>query len=489
MIATGHSGTQRAAASRVQSLADSSRGLLIVLASLTGLACAASHAAPHVSYDPSRNCVVVVGYPEEAPATMDTIQQADQRHGWGKVTYDRAADTYTVATALWIGDDRARGTFVQIGDAAHPRVTVVVKGSVWVRPPRESPRRSDGLLSVINRLTLGDPHDDRIRATLKIACDTPGQHGVYVGFRSHDSKTIVHRGALRVYNSTITAATQDRQHAWGGRDYTDEHASPRWSRGGWYASEVRLINATVSWFEGCAVYGIHTGKLGSRERVQAMQPDALNVIGGTTFEHGGAAVRNGSHFLPNCTFRDLDIAVAEGGCLTAKLVDCTFEGNRLNWTLGSVMSGGIVMLDCNVGPQQGPITLKKNRLRPDEAARRNLDVYPSCLVRQSLRVRVVDAAGQPVPGAMIAVSCQADPQQVTRGAMVTDEAGLTPDAGDAGVSVLTLQRRQATDDPDRPSETAYAYEVTVQASGYRSKTVPLPPGRALPKPLMVSMAR
>jgi hypothetical protein len=449
----------------------------------------AAASASGIRYDAERNCICVTGYPEDAPATMDAILAADRKNGWGKVTYDKATDTHTVNAALWIGDDKTDGTFLQLGDTAHPRLTVVVNGTVWVRPPRESAKRSDGLESVINRLTLGSPDGETIRATLKIACQTPGQHGVYVGYRSPDSKTWAHGGSLHVHNSTITALTQDRQHVWGPRDYTDEQASPRWASPGWYASDVRLVNATLSWFEGCPTYGIQTGTRASREPVDTMQPNPRMLVVGTTFEHGGSAVQNGLQYLQNCVFRDLQTAVSEGGSLSAKLVHCTFEGNQSNWTLGSMQSGGIVLDDCLAGNQKTPLTIRKNGVAPEQAIRAGVPLYPACLERRSLQVKVVDAAGQPVPEALVVVSGRADAPAVTRGATLTDQNGLTASGPGADAVVIAVKRHQATDNPAQPKTETFGYEVAVTKPGFQSRTVQLAGGKPIPIPLVIELGR
>jgi hypothetical protein len=445
---------------------------------------------PQITYDASRNCLSVIGFPEEEPATMAAILDADRKHGWGKVAYDRATDTYRVDADLWIGDEEGGGTFVQIGDREHPEVTVVVKGTVWVRPPKESPLRSDGLASVINRLTLGDPESPKIRATLAIACDSPGQHGLYIGYnppRIKSSAEVRQRGSLHVYHGTITAATQDPKHVWGGRDYTGEKSNPRWGAPGWYASDVRLKGATISWFEGCVTYGMQTGKRAFREPVEWTRPNPLMSVEDTRFEHGGSAVSNGEQCLVRCAFRNMETAVAEGGCLAAKLTNCVFEGNRANWTLGSLQSGGIVLVDCKIGPPKDPIAISKNRITLEQATHQHLPVYPACLERQSLRVQVLDRAGRPVPEAIVTVSCKSDPEAVGRGAALTDSTGLTPGDFESGAILVTTRKYQATDDPNHPQETTFAYEVAAAKAGFQPAVVELPLGGPIRTPLVVTL--
>jgi len=448
-----------------------------------------SSSSSDISYDSAPDRLQLVGFPEESPATPATLLAADRHHGWNQVTYDATTDTYAIDAALWIGNDTSLGTFFQIGDREHPDVTVVVKGTVWDRPPQESPRRSDGRYSIINRLTLGDRQNDSIRATLKIDCETRGQHGLYVGYRSHDSKIWIQRGALHVYNSTITAARQGHEHVWGCRDYLAEGSSPRWASPGWYASDLQVVNATVSWFEGCVAYGCATGERKRGEPVGSIRPRALHAIRNTTFEHGGTAVQNGTQYLTGCVFRNMQNAVAEGGCLSAKLVDCVFEDNQANWTLGSAMSGGIVMLDCIVGPQRSPLFLRRNRISPENAIRRKIPVYPTCVERQSLVVKVTDDSGETIPQAMVIASCPTDPGQVASGATSTGDDGLTPDDPEQGAVVLTAVEHRATDDPNSPKTTTFDYNVSAKADGFRDGKVRFPAGTAFERPLLLVVDR
>ena len=443
-----------------------------------------------ISYEPDRSCIQVIGFSEEDPATMARLLAADGKQGWGKVTYEEACDTYTIDADLWIGDDKSTGTFLQIGTERHPQVTVVVKGTVWVRPPIDSPARSDGLASVINRLTLGDSENPHIRATLKIDCDRPAEHGLYVGFRGtgvDGTKAWISRGSLHVYNSTITAARQDRQHVWGGRDYMGENDSPRWASPGWYGSDVRLIGATISWFDGCVTYGVRTGQGDLRHGVDALVPSTALVIEDTTFEHGGQAVRNGAQYLKNCVLRDLQIAVAEGGSLGAKAVGCSFKNNRANWSLGGHSGWGIVLLDCQLEAPREAIAIEPNRVTAEQSARRGVPAYPACTVRQSLRVKVVDEAGTPVPDAAVMVSCAQDPGQVTRGATRTDDKGLTPADPERDAIVITTRIYRATDDPRAPEEKTFRYEVSVSAKSFRPMMIVLPAGQAIALPLEVRL--
>lgn len=442
--------------------------------------------SPRIEYDSEHNRIFVLGFAEENPATMADILAADRQNGWGAVAHDMASDTYTVGTDLWIGDDQGLGTFVQIGDAQHPRVTVVINGTVWVRPPQEGPARSDGLPSVINRLRLGLPGDDSVSATLAFDCESRGQHGLYVGYRAADSQTWIRRGSLHVYNSTLTAATKDRDHAWGVRDYTGPQCSPRWSSPGWYGSDVRLVNAVVSWFEGCVAYGLQTGER-RRGTARDIGPSGQHRIEGTLFEHGGYGVQNSAQYLRNCVFRGMEVGVAEGGALSAKLIGCTFSGNKRNWTLGSLFSGGLCLLDCDVGEPEHPPAIRKNRIDPAKAARHGVAIHPACALRRSLVVQVRGPDGTRVPGAVVTVQCDDAPVQVTQGAAVTDANGETPRDPEQGAVVVTERRLTATDVPEQPEERTFLYRVVVTAPGHRPTELRLDSAEGIPSPLVVTV--
>ena len=433
------------------------KALTLVVASLTTAVEAA------VAYDSGKNVIWVTDFPEEQPATMETILAADREHGWGKVSHDAQTDTYTVDAGIWIGDDKTPGTFVQIGDGHHPKVTVIVRGTVWIRPPKKGLKRPDGCYAVINRLTLGSPDSKDIRAVLKIACEKKGQHSVYIGYRSKRPKErpSVYAGDLHVYNSTITAAIQDREHMLGAGDYQDE-ISP-----GWYGSDIRLIDAILSW--GVNTYGARAENA---------------VIEGSTFEHCSSAVCNGRQYLRNCVLRHLDTALSDGGGLDATAVGCVFEGNQHNWTLFGYSAKGVVLIDCKVGQQERPFRLLKNKVTPEQI-KRGYPQYPSCVERHTLLLKVVDGSRNPVPDAIVTVACEDDPEQVTRGACFTGGDGMTPPVGSENAIIVTTKKTQATDEPGRHIEKTFTYQVTVRKKGFKPTVLTLCTAEPLRRPLPV----
>jgi len=430
-----------------------------------------------IAYDATEGRIWVKGFPEEAPATLDMVLDADSKGKWGKVTYDKASDTYTIAASLWIGSDGDLGTFVQIGRKDHPRETLVLKGDLWIRPPRESIKRSDGRASIVNRLTLGHPNDASILPSLKIACSKPREFGICLGLRTADGKAWTRGGDLHAYNSILTAALQDRDHILRG---SGEHKG---YHTGWYGSDIRLVNSTLSWIDGAMTYGADAGNA---------------VFDGTTFEHGGRALANSRQYARKCTFRDLETAVAEGGSLDATLVNCTFENNALNWSLGSAMSQGVTLIDCKVGPPKPPpskaggphraVSLRKNQVTADEAVKRRIPLYPCYNELRSLVVKVTDKDGRPVPRAVVHVACD-DATALRTPLAITDDHGLTSHDVEKDAVLLTVLRLQATDKPDEPKEFRFRYTVTVSAAGHKPKTIPIADPAKLSRPMPVTIER
>ncbi len=442
-----------------------------------------------VHFDRDRNCLRVIGFSEDRPATIRDIVAADAKHGWGRVK-QTGPEAWSIEAGLWIGDDSGRSTFFQVGDVRTPHATLTLRGALWIWPPAPSAPRSDGLPSVINRLTLGDPERPEVRPVLRFACSRPGEYGLVVGFRgltAAGERTLRRGGSLWAFNAAITAAVPDRGHAWGGKDLTEAGRSPRWGWPGWYAGDVRIENSVISWFDGCVTYGMDTGKVPPGKGVAGIGPNPTARIVGTTFEHGGAAVQNGTQYLEECVLRDLRTAVAEGGALKARLVRCTFERNKRNWTLGSIFSGGIVLDDCRVGPQELPMEIRKNGRDRRTLARHGVPRCPEVRVRRTLRMRVLDRDGAPASGAFVLVDCPSAADAAVNRATVVDADGTTPATVSQGAPLVTTLRLRATDDPRRPRTVRPRYRVQVWRAGKVRQTVWLDPGQPIPDPLVLRL--
>jgi hypothetical protein len=263
-----------------------------------------------------------------------------------------------------------------------------------------------------------------------------------------------------VYNSTITAAVQDK-----------DHMLKPW---GWYGSDLQLVGATISWIDGTMAYGAQAHN---------------STIEGTTFEHGGAALRNGRQLASNCVFRNLETAVAEGGSLSATLIGCTFENNRRNWTLGGYSGVGVTRIDCDIKPQSEPVQLIKNRLSPEEAVRRRIPIYPAYREWRPLVIKVVDRQGAVIPDAIVTVDCTEDPDAVHNGLTLTDGVGLTPSYATRGAVLITTRKLLATDDPEKPREFDFTYSLSVHKRDYDTTQILLKSNEQIPRPLIVELDR
>lgn len=426
---------------------------------------AAGHAAGTVTYQADPRVLTIAGFPEDAPATMDTLLQADQQNKWGVVSYDKASDTYRVDASLYIGTNTDLGTYVQVGRKDHPKETVVVKGDIWIKCPKKSIVRSDGQMAIANRLTLGYPKDPAITAMLKIDCAKPGEYALVMGTRS---KTEWKPGGdLYVYHSTLAAATTGAQHRVGcSKVFGDDVPA-------WYASRVRLIQAQVSGLIG-PLYGLSSEN---------------SVIEDSVFEDMGTVLQNGNQIVRNCTFRNCGTVFAEGGCLYVRAVNCVFEGNDANWTAGGSSGRGVNFIGGQVGPQKNPPALSKNNLTPENAVRQRLPIYPAYTEWLVLPVQVAGPRGKPVGGVFVNVSCVDDPAAVQNGFAMTDAGGLTPADLDKRAILVIRRKLVATDNPKQPQIVPLVYTIAVQAPGYREQKLALSNGQDIPRPLIVKLAR
>lgn len=393
-----------------------------------------------IQYDPARRCVEVAGFPADAPASADDLRAWEKQNALGIIGYDAETDACTVRASLWIGGEHAPETFFRIGRRPdHPRETLVVQGEVWVRPAPEirleggsALRRSDGRMPRVNRLTLGDAANSNLQATLKIECATNSQYGLRIG----DANSGRLSGELHVYHGVITAADPAR----------------RLAPSMLFGADIRLVNARVSCMQKFLAYGLQSGN---------------SLVTGTVFEVGGSALINGVQFARNCVFRDLETAVLDYGSLDATLVDCVFENNRCDWTLGGNAGKKIVMIDCTL-PPDSRFHIRKNTAGPEQIRRAQCPVYPVCEQWRTLVVSVRDAiTARPLADAVVDVICDAHPAAVQNAPALTNPAGRTPEDYAQYPIRLLYRRFTATDLPDRTAITDdYVYRIRATAPGY-----------------------
>lgn len=429
-------------------------------------------ARAEINYSPENNGIEISVYPDEAPATMDTLLAADRKCGWGVVQYDPATDTYTIQASLLIGNDQDLGTYVQIGRPDHPREIVVVCGNVWIKPARKSVKRSDGKPAIQNRLILGNATNAAIQAALKIACSKPEEYGLFLGRRTMGQETVpVSDGAaISIFNSTLTAAVPDKEH---------------WLRGtgawqgvhtGWYGEDIELVNARISWIGGAEMlYGVQAHN---------------SVIRGCVFEHGVQLFVGGNHTAFNCTFRHLPVA-AVGEAI--RMIRCRFENlgvamvGRKVELIGCVLTNNVRnvqisdgsdyrLIDCQVGPPK-EWGLFKGHGRYTEW--------------ESVVFQVTDARDRLVPEVIVNVACPENYQAVENGLVFTDAQGLTPSDPEKG-AVRVIRRRLEVPSggvPTQPRTYSYAYEVTAHAPGFLKSRVVLPGIQPIARPVKLILKR
>ncbi len=418
-----------------------------------GLALRAGPAPAGITYDASNDCLQVVDYPPSEPATLEALLEADKQAGWGRVTHEPGTDTYTVNAALWVGDGSGYSTCLRIGDTVHTGVTLVLKGSLWVRPAARGIERADGSPSIMNSVVAGDPANPAVRPRILFDCEWAGEHGIFAG---QPGRTVRDACTLRMYNVSVGAlAPGDPRRRWGGMHY--RRGGPRGAAvtTGCYLHELRLEQCRFSDFVGPLFYGAETLQTGRRG--QGFLPHPRSSIRGCLFEDGGVALFH-RHRVVGCGFRNLDQTVRDLSLLWA--YDCAFEGNGYNWLLDGNSARGVTLVDCRVAPQREPFTMLKNtKPRPDQG----IPEYPTAHLMATLRVRVTDAAGRPAPMASVSVA--------GAGVFERPDALTGPDGWTGGDPltdgvVVAVKRYTATDDPGRPAcAEDFRYEVSAAAGG------------------------
>ncbi|MHC4873610.1 MAG: right-handed parallel beta-helix repeat-containing protein [Planctomycetota bacterium] len=420
-----------------------------------------------IEYDGAEKAIKVNSFTEEKPATMQDLLAADQKEKWNIITFDEENKSYHINASLYIGSDNNLGTFVQIGSKENPAETVIIKGDVWIKPSKKSLQRRDGSYAITNRLTLGNEKDSSIKAVLKVECETRREFGIFIGLREQ-GKQPFRGGELFIFNSTITAATPDRDHMLRG------NTRYKGMNTGWYANMVKIINSDISWVDGTLMYGVQQNN---------------SVIKGSTFTNCGHVLQNGKQLAINCKFINSDYAVSEGGCLDARIINCTFENNNYNFSLGGLMGYRVVLIDCEIGPQNKPINIKKNSMKPAEALRRKLPIYPAYSELISIPVKVVNQQGKPVKEAIISVSCAEDPEAVENGLMITDKEGMTAENTEDNVTLITRKKYKATDKAGEYSEFTYNYIVKINAVGFKGKVINFSNSDEIARPLTVTLKK
>ncbi len=401
-----------------------------------------------IIYDREEKTVYVRLFSEAWPCTPALLFSRSEKAGWGIVNHDPETDTYRLEASLVIGSNDGTDTYFQIGgkDKDRLREILVVNGDVKVHPyyvEGENEGRWYTARRSVNRLTIGMEDDPSVQASLKIASGPDREHTLQIGYGQGGFG-----GQLMVYNGTITAAIQDKEHMIAA-DAGDNRMLMRGDR-------IVLKTAALSWIDGPMTFAA------------ANQGTAkVFICENAVFEHGGTALTDaGPTVISGCTFRNLQTAIQDRGGLDLVLVDCTFENNRRNW--GLVYTGkGVTLINCRF---DDPLRYGVYRawLNPQTKEMQ----YPLFTSRRNVVVEVVDVSGQTVAGASVEVTCeQAELDAVDNGRHTADAAGRTPDKGKEKAVLLTEMIIRGMENIKEPEVRNFSYTVKAGTADGRAGTV------------------
>jgi hypothetical protein len=405
---------------------------LCIIATLVG---AATVSRADITYDAARRTITVTGFSQGSPGTLQDVLRKSDEQNWGVVAYDEATQTFTLNTSLVIGSDDGTSTWFRIGTPEHPREALVLQGDLKVAEPKKGAGYRQ--YTAHNVLWIGDEANEQIAPTVRFNCQKDGQYGFFVPDGN----------VLRISHATLGGASQDRQ---------------RLARCDVKCADAHTTDSTIEWVGGW-------GMLHSFNSLEWFGPGLKRV----TFQHGGIAIANGTHWLEDCVFRDCDVGIYDWGCIDATLVRCRFEGNKRNWDLYPTPYG-IVAIDCTVGPEREPGP--HLRRRQYAAGRWN---HPWFIAKRHIVVKVTDEAGKPVPGALVTLTeSNGKVEGIEHGVAKTDANGKTPAPFEYGALLVLDYGYRATDDaastdsPDcRIASYDYRYTLTIAADGYREAVV------------------
>ena len=186
------------------------------------------------------------------------------------------------------------------------------------------------------------------------------------------------------------------------------------------------------------------------------------MVRGCCFEHGLVPVGNGAGRFEDCTFRNLETALLDGGCLDVTLLRCRFQDNQWNWRLMHTQFG-IRAVDSWFGEPRSKEIVCTRWKNPQTGQWQ----YPMMFSQRHIVVAVRDAAGRPIAGARVAaVNAEGDSSAVVHGTAVTGPDGRTPGPRSGKALFLAECLVRATEDAHRPLHQQYTYTLTVSAEGH-----------------------
>lgn len=396
---------------------------LLALATLVAVFAAGARA--DVTYDAKAGTLTVTGFTAGAPCTVADLRQADADGGWGVVAYNKATDTTTLAAHLLIGRSDGTSSFLRIGAADRPREMLVVTGNVIVTASREiAYKRYEGC----NTFMLGMADKSTVRPALLIDCPKRNAFRMEIGAGA----------SLRAFHARIAARATDKAHR------------ANWKGTG---NDSRLIGCTLAGFT--QLYGFN-----------ANHGRDFRVIG-TTFSDMDIGPYNGQQYFEDCTFRNMGIAIYDGGGLSGIIKRCRFENNTINWQM-QYTRDGLRAVDCTFGKAAKTPGYVCTAWRNKETGEWQ---KPAFLAERHVVVEVKEATGNVLRGARVRLACEEDaPAAVRWGTAVTGSNGRTP-APDEARALLVFDYLVRAAEKKTPARTDYTYALTVLADGDKPVTV------------------
>ncbi len=404
------------------------------LSYLTACAFAASVSAG-ILFDEERQAIRIMDYPPAWPCTLRQLAMADRAFGWNKVRYDATSAVCHVDGNIILGANDGTETVLQIGSAARPDETLIMRGNIYIYPYFIHGQNTGLYWRVerrMNALRLGLPGVSNISARLQFACASNEHYTLNCG-RLPWIKAEQFGGGLYVYHGEIAA--QD----------------PAFPIGDAQNGFLVCCGSTV--FDGARIANVKKFIYGM---TAGHNKDYL--VRNTVFERVGVPLLNGAQQASGCIFRNCGTAVMDYGSLKAELTDCVFENNDRNWSL-NMSDDGLVLVDCVWdAPRQGDVfgtrefKGKINR--------------PKLSVRRHVVVEVADAAGNPVEGAAVSFRAEQEGCDLIQSRVFkTNAQGRTPGRGEENALLLTEYILTAVKDSDQPEKTVFTYTIKAEHKG------------------------
>jgi len=374
-----------------------------------------------IVYNRTTETIEVFDFPQQTPCTLAKICEADEAEGWGRASYEKETDTYTVTANLLLKTVNGDAYF-RIGSKQHPHVVLVIAGNLDVE-------YSTARLHKVH-VRIGDPVAPNIKPTVRIRSSERGEHGMDL-----------EHATCEIFNSVVTADDPEKRFG-------------------------RITVGPIVWKNSqFSHFAHHVPDWGGSR--------AKSVIENCRFSHGGTSYyQMPGYRVIGCTFEGLSSAV--GATMgVSRLVRCHFKDNTRNFYMG--MTGGdegrLYLIECKVEPSKKGDTLCINEKKDGTR------VASKLFMQYPLRLEVVDDQEDPIEDALLDVMHERAAEELPKidnAESVTDEDGFSPEEIDRAIMLTdyvltaTCTRKEPYTEPQRND---YTYCLKVRADGYKEKAI------------------